>query len=364
MNKLPVAVLGATGAVGQRFIQLLLDHPWFEVAEVIGSERTAGRLYGEAAHWVLDGEIPESVRDLRVKALDEDFDSPLVFSALPKEAAEPREMELAAAGHVVCSNAATNRMIEDVPLLLPEVNADHVHLVDVQRARRGWTTGALITNSNCTTMPGVMALAPLRPFGIEGVSIVSMQAVSGGGYPGVSSLDILDNIVPYIGGEEHKVETETRRMLGALNADSIEWLDAQVGASCNRVPVVDGHLVNIAVSLRERPSLEDIIAAWEGFIGPAPVPSLPSAPKQPVQYLHQPDRPQVRRDRAAGNGMTTSVGRLRADPVLGYKFVALSHNTVRGAAGCSILNAELLAVRGYIDGFESEQANELAAARS
>jgi aspartate-semialdehyde dehydrogenase len=239
-----------------------------------------------------------------------------------------------------------------------------VQLVDVQRAQRGWTTGALITNSNCTAMPGVMALAPLRPFGIERVAIVSMQAISGAGYPGVSALDILDNVIPYIGGEEDKLENETRRMLGALNEGAIEWLDAAVGASCNRVPVVDGHLVNIAVSLRERPSLEDIIAAWDGFVGPDPVPGLPSAPRQPVQYLRQPDRPQVRRDRAAGNGMTTSVGRLRADPVLGYKFVALSHNTVRGAAGCSILNAELLAVRGYIDGFQPVQMSELAAARS
>lgn len=354
MNKLPVAILGATGAVGQRFIQLLLDHPWFEVAEVIGSERTAGRHYGEAAHWVLDGEIPEAVRHLRVKALDEAFESPLVFSALPKEAADPREVELAAAGHVVCSNAATNRMFDDVPLLLPEVNAEHLHLVDVQRARRGWTTGALITNSNCTTMPGVMALAPLRPFGIERVFIVSMQAVSGGGYPGVASLDILDNIVPYVGGEEEKVETETRRMLGPLTGDGVVWLDAVVGASCNRVPIVDGHMVNIAVSLREQPPMDDIIAAWDSFRGPEPVPMLPSAPAHPVQYLRQPDRPQIRRDRAAGQGMTTSIGRLRPDEVFGYKFAALSHNTVRGAAGCSILNAELLAIRGYIHDFQPE----------
>lgn len=362
MNKLPVAILGATGAVGQRFIQLLLDHPWFVVAEVIGSERTAGRIYGEAAHWVLDGEIPESVRHLRVKALDEVFDSPLVFSALPKEAADPREMELAAAGYVVCSNAATNRMLEDVPVLLPEANADHLHLVDVQRARRGWTTGAIITNSNCTTMPGVMALAPLRPFGIERVYIVSMQAVSGGGYPGVASLDILDNIVPYIGGEEDKIETETRRMLGSLTGNVVVWHDAAVAASCNRVPIVDGHMVNIAVSLREQPSMDEIIAAWDGFRGPDPVPALPSAPLHPVQYLRQPDRPQIRRDRAAGRGMTTSIGRLRADPVLGYKFAALSHNTVRGAAGCSILNAELLSVQGYIHDFQPDLTSSLSTA--
>jgi aspartate-semialdehyde dehydrogenase len=245
-------------------------------------------------------------------------------------------------------------MIEDVPLLLPEVNAEHLRLVDVQRANRGWTTGALVANSNCTAMPGVMALAPLRPFGIERVAIVSMQAVSGAGYPGVASLDILDNIVPYIGGEEDKVETETRRMLGALVGDRVEWLDAAVGASCNRVPIVDGHMVNIAVSLRDQPAMDDILAAWAAFRGVDPIPALPSAPQQPVVYLTQPDRPQVRRDRAAGKGMTTSVGRLREDPVLGYKFAALSHNTVRGAAGCSILNAELMAVKGYIAGFQPE----------
>lgn len=361
MQKLPVAILGATGAVGQRFIQLLLDHPWFEVAEVIGSERTAGRAYGEGARWVLDGEIPEFVRGMRVKGLHESFDSPLIFSALPKEAADPREMELAAAGHIVCTNAAVNRMIEDVPLLLPEVNADHVRLIDVQRANRGWKTGALVANSNCTAMPGVMALAPLRRFGIERVAIVSMQAVSGAGYPGVASLDILDNIVPYIGGEEDKVETETQRMLGALVNDRVEWLPAVVGASCNRVPIVDGHMVNIALSMREQPSMDAVVQAWTSFVGPDPVPSLPSAPEHPVIYLQQPDRPQVRRDRATGRGMTTSVGRLREDPVLGYKFAALSHNTVRGAAGCSILNAELLAVKGYIANFQPEAAHQLEA---
>ncbi|MFN8377171.1 MAG: aspartate-semialdehyde dehydrogenase [Anaerolineae bacterium] len=360
MQKLPVAILGATGAVGQRFIQLLIDHPWFEVAEVIGSERTAGRTYGDGARWVLDGEAPESVRGMRVKGLNENFDSLLIFSALPKEAADPREMELAAAGHVVCTNAATNRMIEDVPLLLPEVNADHVQLVEVQRANRGWKTGALVANSNCTAMPGVMALAPLRPFGIERVSIVSMQAVSGAGYPGVASMDILDNVVPYIAGEEDKVETETQRMLGALVGDHVEWLPAAVGASCNRVPIVDGHMVNISLSLREQPAMEEVLDAWATFVGPDPIPALPSAPERPVVYLHQPDRPQVRRDRAAGGGMTTSVGRLREDPVLGYKFAALSHNTVRGAAGCSILNAELLAVKGYIAGFQPEWAKDLA----
>jgi aspartate-semialdehyde dehydrogenase len=356
MQKLDVAVLGATGAVGQRFIQLLENHPWFQITELIGSERSAGRRYGDAVHWVLDGEAPAAVLDLPVKALDSGLDSPLVFSALPKEAADPREMELAAAGHVVCTNASTNRMVEDVPLLLPEVNAEHLRLVDVQRQQRGWT-GALIANSNCTAMPVVMSLAPLRPFGISKIIVVSMQATSGAGYPGVASLDILDNVVPYVSGEEDKLENETLRMLGQFEDTHIEWLDSLASASCNRVAVVDGHLVNVSVELAAKPTLAEVIEAWGSYRGPQPVPTLPSAPEEPVHYFRQPDRPQVRRDRNLGKGMTTSVGRLRPCPILGYKFVALSHNTIRGAAGCSILNAELLAAQGYIPQFQPEIAD-------
>jgi aspartate-semialdehyde dehydrogenase len=352
MEKLNVAVLGATGAVGQRFVQLLEDHPWFQVTEVIGSSRSAGQLYGEITNWVLDGGPPERVAGLRVKALDDDFDAPLVFSALPKEAADPREFELAAAGHVVCTNASANRMVPDVPLLLPEANADHVGLIDVQRARRGWTTGALVANSNCTSMPVVMALAPLRQFGIQNIHMVSEQATSGAGYPGVASLDILDNVIPYVPGDEGKMETEPLKMLGDFNGEEVIWLHANAGATCTRVPVIDGHLVNMSVTLVDEPTLGDVIEAWNTFIGPDPVPQLPSAPRQPVQYLPQIDRPQIRRDRNAGNGMATSVGRLRECPILGYKFAALSHNTIRGAAGCSILNAELLAVKGYIANFQ------------
>jgi aspartate-semialdehyde dehydrogenase len=361
MQKLDVAVLGATGAVGQRFIQLLENHPWFRVTEVIGSSRSAGRPYGEAVNWVIDGGPPASVQNLTVKALEDDLDSTLVFSALPKEAADPREIELATAGHVVCTNASTNRMLEDVPLLLPEVNADHIELIDVQRRKRGWTTGALVANSNCTAMPVVMALAPLRQFGVTKILVVSAQAVSGAGYPGVASLDILDNIVPYVSGDEEKLQTETLKMLGALDGEYVQDLNAVVSASCNRVPVVDGHLVNVSIELAERPSLDDILAAWEAFRGPQPVPSLPFAPEKPVQYLPQVDRPQSRRDRNAGRGMTTSIGRLRECPLLGYKFVALSHNTVRGAAGCSILNAELLAVKGYLGAFQPVPAAAVTA---
>lgn len=357
MQKLNVAVLGATGAVGQRFINLLQNHPWFQVTEVIGSDRSAGRLYGEAVRWVLDEDPPASVLDLPVKPLDASFDSLVLFSALPKEAAYEREIELAAAGHVVCTNAASHRMDADVPLILPEVNADHIGMLDVQRRKRGWS-GALVANSNCTAMPVVMSLAPLRQYGVRKVSVVSMQAISGAGYPGVPALDIIDNIVPYIGGaEEDKLVEEPQKMLGGFNSESFQNFDAVFSASCNRVAVIDGHLVNISVELADHPSLDEVIAAWNTYRGPAPVPSLPSAPKQPVIYLPQHDRPQTRRDRNAGNGMSTSVGRLRPDPILGYKFVALSHNTIRGAAGGSILNAELLAAQGYLGDFRVELPN-------
>lgn len=352
MRKLNVAVLGATGAVGQRFVQLLENHPWFQVTEVVGSNRSAGQPYGEITNWILDAEPPMSVRDLMVKAVDEKLDAPLVFSALPKDAAEAKEFALAEAGHIVCTNASVNRMVEDVPLLLPEVNADHIRLIEVQRRKRKWTTGALVANSNCTVMPVVMALAPLRQYGVTKIHTVSEQAISGAGYPGVASLDIIDNVIPYVSGDEAKMETESLRMLGRLSDDHIEWLEAITSATCTRVPVIDGHLVNVSVTLEAQPELDEIIAAWNTFQGREPVSQLPSAPKHPVQYLTQIDRPQIRRDRDAGNGMSTSVGRLRPCPLLGYKFAALAHNTIRGAAGCSILNAELLAVEGYIKDFQ------------
>jgi len=353
MEKLPVAILGATGAVGQRFIQLLQGHPWFEVAELSGSQRSAGRLYGDAAHWVLAGNPPPELAAMRVKALHDDFAAPLIFSALPKEAARSRELELAEAGHVVCSNASANRMLEDVPLLLPEVNAEHVALVKRQRQQRGWSSGALIANSNCTVMPVVMALKPLQRYGIKCLHVVSEQAVSGAGYPGLSSLDMIDNIIPYVPGDEAKMEQEARKMLGAFTGAGIVELDAVISATCTRVPVVDGHLVNISLKLEAQPSLARIIEGWTSYQAQPPVPTLPSAPPFPLQYLHSIDRPQPRRDRQAGAGMMTSIGRLRECPILGYKFAALSHNTVRGAAGCSILNAELLAAQGMIEGFNT-----------
>ncbi|MDZ4765776.1 MAG: aspartate-semialdehyde dehydrogenase [Chloroflexota bacterium] len=355
-QKIDVAILGATGAVGQRFIQLLENHPWFRVAELIGSERSAGKTYGDAVRWNLDGEPPASVVDLPVKALDAQIDAQLVFSALPKEPAVARELELAAAGHIVCTNASAHRMADDVPLLLPEVNADHLALIEVQRERRGWK-GALIANSNCTAMPIVMALAPLQQYGVSKIGVVSMQAVSGAGYPGVASLDILDNVIPYIGGdEENKVETETLKMLGRFDGAGVTMLDAAISASCNRVPVVDAHLVVVSVTLDAQPTHEQMIDAWDTWRAPELVRNLPTAPEHPTLYLRQQDRPQPRRDRAAGAGMTTTIGRLRPCSIFGYKFIALSHNTVRGAAGCAILNAELLTARGYFGDFQPARA--------
>ncbi|MDW8172532.1 MAG: aspartate-semialdehyde dehydrogenase [Anaerolineae bacterium] len=349
MQKIDVAILGATGAVGQRFIQLLDQHPWFRVAELVGKS-SAGKRYGEAVHWSLDSDPPQHILDMPIVPLESSLSSALVFSALPKEAAE-REAELAAAGHIVCTNASLNRMEADVPLLLPEINSDHIGLIEVQRQRRGWS-GAIVANSNCTVMPVVMALAPLLQYGIRKIHMVSEQALSGAGYPGVASLDIVDNVIPYVSGDEGKMESESLKMLGQFNGFKIEPLDAATSATCTRVPVLDGHLVVISVELAEQPPLEQIIADWHTWRAPQRVADLPSAPEPPLVYFSQIDRPQPRRDRMVGRGMATSIGRLRSCSLLGYKFVALSHNTIRGAAGCSILNAEWLAVNNYLPGFQ------------
>lgn len=351
MKKIEVAILGATGAVGQRFIQLLQDHPWFEVAELVGGS-SAGSIYGEVVRWVLDDNPPANVMKMRVKALDSVLSSPIVFSALPKEAATDCELRLASAGHLVCTNASSHRMAPDVPLLLPEVNADHLRLLDVQRANRGWS-GGIVANSNCTVMPVVMSLAPLLKYGVEKIHMVSEQAVSGAGYPGVASLDIIDNIIPYVGGDEDKMETESLKMLGQLEGSGITPLKASASATCTRVPVIDGHLVTISLAFRHTVSCEEIIETWQSYETSELIRGLPSAPSRSIQYLEQNDRPQPRRDRNAGRGMTTSIGRLRLCPVLGFKFVALTHNTIRGAAGSSILNAELLRRLGYLDSFMS-----------
>jgi aspartate-semialdehyde dehydrogenase len=348
-HQIDVAVLGATGAVGQRFIQLLQGHPWFRVTELVASDRSAGQPYGEAVRWVLAGGPPDDLAGKTVLPLDADLQARIVFSALPADIAKTIEWRLAESGHIVCTNASAYRMHDNVPILLPEINAEHARLVEVQREKFGWNGGGLVTNSNCTSVPVAMPLAPLRALGIAAVQVVSMQAISGGGYPGVASLDIFDNVVPFVNGEEPKVEAEPRKMLGALAGDHITSLDYAASATCTRVPVLDGHTASVSVRFAEPVGEADLIAAWEGFVGPDPVPDLPSAPTHPLIYRREPDRPQPRKDRDAGRGMSTSIGRLRPDAVIGgWKFVALSHNTVRGAAGCSILNAELLVECGYV----------------
>ncbi|MCC7208790.1 MAG: aspartate-semialdehyde dehydrogenase [Anaerolineae bacterium] len=362
MNRLDVAVLGATGAVGQRFIQLLADHPWFRVAEVAASERSAGKTYAEAVRWVLPGAPPPDVAGLTVLPLDAAFRSPIVMSALPGEVAKTLEPELAARGHVVSSNTSSHRMAPDVPLLLPEFNADHIRLIETQRKNRGWTSGALVTMSNCTLVAVVAALAPLMDFGVEKVHVVSMQALSGAGYPGVPSFDIADNVIPYIGGEEDKVETEPKKILGSPNGAGIDHAPMLISASCNRVAVLDGHTVSVSVGFARPPSPETIREAWEHFEGHEMARGLPSAPQRPIFYNPANDRPQPRLDRDAGRGMSTTIGRLRPCALLDVKFIALSHNTIRGAAGGAIFNAELVAAQGYIPGFNPVLATASASA--
>lgn len=356
-QQLPVAILGATGAVGQRFVQLLERHPWFYIHEVVASERSAGNTYEMAVNWVLDGDITQQAKKLIVKGLDASLESTLVFSALPSDIARGLEPKLAAQGHIVCSNASAHRMQGDVPLLIPEINADHLDLIAIQRQNRQWTSGALVTNSNCTSMPLAMALAPLTQFQPKHIHVVSMQAISGAGYPGVPSFDILDNVVPYIKNEEEKLAEEPAKILGYFDGNHVTPLEMTVSAACNRVPVLDAHLISVAVNFAEPVTLENIRAAWKNFETPTDVRQLPSAPEKMVVYIDQVDRPQPRRDRNTGNGMTASVGRLRNWELMpnGIQFLALSHNTIRGAAGCSILNAELLATRGFIKDFNVQE---------
>lgn len=348
MAKIQVAILGATGMVGQRFIQLLQNHPWFEVSALIGSERSAGKAYGAVTHWVLPGGVPASVRDVTVRGGIDDLDTPLVFSALPGSVAGEVEEQLARAGHIVCSNASAHRMDPDVPLLVPEVNPEHLQLIATQRQRRGWS-GALVTNPNCTSTPIAMAFRPLHDaFGITKSLVVSMQSLSGAGYPGVASLDVLDNVVPFIGGEEDKVESEPQKMLGTFAGQSITFAPMTISAHCNRVAVSDGHTECVSLAFERSPSPDDLVAAMREW---RPLPQelgLPSAPAQPLVVLDAPDRPQPRLDRDAGGGMATVVGRIRSCPILEYKMVLLAHNTIRGAAGGSILNAELMKAQGLL----------------
>ncbi len=344
-NKLPIGILGATGMVGQRYIQLLENHPWFEVAWLAASDRSSGKPYGEAAKWRLDTPLPERIARMTVAPAEPAGAPKIIFASI--DAAYARELEplFAAAGCAVVSNSSAFRMAPNVPLVLPEVNADHLHLIEEQSWRKE-SGGYIVTNSNCTVMGPVLALKPIQDrFGIEQIIATSMQAVSGAGYPGVASMDILDNVVPYIPNEEEKMEEEMLKLLGTLNGDAVKPLSARMSASCNRVPVVDGHTVSVSIKLGKLATREEILAAWADF-RPLAGQDLPTAPDQPVQWAPQPDRPQPRLDRNRGNGMAVTVGRLRPCGVLDWKFTVLSHNTIRGAAGATILNAELLASLG------------------
>jgi len=348
MSKTKVAILGATGAVGQRFIQLLENHPWFEVSAITGSDRSVGQTYAKACRWVLPGQIPTYAREMTILPSEPGFEAKLVFSALPSHSAKTIEPLLAQAGYVVCSNASAHRTWDDVPLLIPEVNPDHTALTVVQRKKRGWD-GFIVTNPNCTSTGLTIALRALHDaFTLKRAFVVSMQALSGAGYPGVASLDIIDNVIPFISGEEDKVETEPQKMLGTLVGDQIDFLPVQISAHTNRVAVTDGHMVCASVEFAQQVAPEAATAALEGFRAPAVVASLPSSPDTVIQVASAPDRPQPSRDRDAGNGMTITVGRIRTDPLFHIRFVNLSHNTIRGAAGGAILNAELLKAQGLL----------------
>ncbi|MDQ6665106.1 MAG: aspartate-semialdehyde dehydrogenase [Acidobacteriota bacterium] len=347
-NRIEVGVLGATGMVGQHFIKFLENHPWFRLTWLGASERSAGKQYRDVATWHLGGVTPSEIADLVVQESKPDHAPRLIFSAMDASVATEIERAFARAGHVIVSNSRNHRMERDVPLLVPEVNADHLGLIPGQQRERGWK-GQIVTNPNCSTVVLTMALAPLKPFGIARVIATTMQAISGAGYPGVPSVDINANVVPYIGGEEEKMQQETQKILGDFAGGHILPLDAEVSAHCNRVPVLDGHTVTVSVELKSKPSPEDVIQAFEQFAGEPQKRKLPSAPAQPVMYMTQQDRPQPRKDVERERGMATFIGRLRDCPVLGYKFVALGHNTVRGAAGAAVLNAELMYSEGMLD---------------
>jgi aspartate-semialdehyde dehydrogenase len=344
-SQIPVAVLGATGSVGQRFMSLLDQHPWFKVVALAASDRSVGRRYAEAARWILDDPMPEYARDMIVvPATPECIDARIVFSALHNDVAKDLEPQFAQAGIAVCSNASSYRRSEDVPLLLPEINADHIYLIREQRKNRGWS-GAILTNPNCTSTGLTIALKALdKAFGVKKVFAVSMQALSGAGYPGVPSLDIMDNVIPNVGngGEEEKVEWEPRKMLGTLNGSKIDLADIVFSVHTNRVAVTDGHTVCASLELAEPADPEAAEAVLRDYQADVLARELPSAPKPVIDVRSEADRPQPRLDRLTGKGMTTVVGRVRRDPILDLKFVVLSHNTIRGAAGGSIYNAELL----------------------
>ncbi len=339
MTPIEVGILGGTGMVGQHFIRFLQGHPWFRLTWLGASDRSAGKRLKDAAAWRLDGEMPAEAAALQVWESKPGHAPRLMFSAMDASVATEIERDFAQAGHVVVSNSRNHRMEPDIPLLVPEINPGHLSLIHAQQKNRGWK-GMIVTNPNCSTVVLTMALAPLKQFGIERVIAATMQAVSGAGYPGVPSVDILANVIPYIGGEEEKMQQETQKILG---------VDARVSAQCHRVAVSDGHLIAASIQLRDKPSLEEVRCGLQDFRGLPQERNLPSAPPHPILYMEQQDRPQPRRDAVRENGMAVFVGRLRECPVLDLKFVACGHNTIRGAAGAAVLNAELMLSEGFLD---------------
>ena len=347
-KRIEVGILGATGMVGQHFIKFLQGHPWFNLTWLGASDRSAGKKYKDAMTWHLAGGTPATVADLTVEDCKPGNAPRLLFSAMDASVATEIERAFAEAGHIVVSNSKNHRMERDVPLLVPEINPDHLKLVPLQQRARGWK-GQIVTNPNCSTVVLTMGLAPLKPFGIAKVIATTMQAISGAGYPGVPSMDIVGNVIPFIGGEEEKMEQETQKILGEFRGDHIEPLPARVSAHCNRVPVVDGHTVTVSVELSAKPSQADLRHAFDAYTSVPQQRQLPSAPPHPVIYMEQANRPQPRKDAERERGMAAFIGRLRPCPVLDYKFVALGHNTVRGAAGAAVLNAELMQSEGMLD---------------
>jgi len=344
-HRIPVAVLGATGSVGQRFVMLLERHPWFRIEALTASERSAGKSYGEAVDWLQAEPLLPEIAALPVLPTEPPLDCRLVFSALDAKAADVVEQRFAEAGHFVVSNARSHRMDPDVPLIVPEVNPDHLDLVSEQ----SWGEGAIVTNPNCSTIGLVLALKPLDDaFGLVEVNAVTMQALSGAGIPGVPSLAVIDNLVPYISGEEEKMETETLKILGSLEEGHIDPAEIAVSAQCNRVPVIDGHTECISVSLEEEATLEEVREALASFSAEPQLLGLPTAPERPIEFTERKDGPQPRMDRDRGRGMALTIGRLRPCNLFDYKFVALSHNTLRGAAGGALLVAELAVARGLV----------------
>ena len=360
-KKWRAGVLGATGIVGQRLVNLLAEHPWFELTEVAASERSSGRTFAEAVRWHLETPIPRVGRELVVKGVEPALECDFVFSALDSSVAGPVEEDFARAGYPVVSNSSNHRMDADVPLLIPEVNASHLEAIPMQQKNRGYDTGFIVTNPNCSTAGLVLVLKPLvDAFGLEKIFVVTLQAISGAGYPGVASMDIQANVVPFISGEEEKMEAEPQKLLGKWDGRRFVEAGLGISAHCNRVPVLDGHLECVSLGLKKIASLDEVREALRTFEVDEELASLPTALRHPVVVVEEENRPQPRRDVEAGEGMAAVVGRIRECPLHDVKLTLLSHNLVRGAAGAALLNAELLAARGFLKHRPAKRAAEVA----